>query len=353
MAMKIAMKMGMKLTAVLTLLPMLAGQLFAADSETLTPAADVRPPDQTFLTYPEWYLVFSPAEYADYVSAKPPGNFPFMGHVGQFWASYAAVYTEIKDRFAFNTGYHVMVMVIGTSTTVEYAFRAAYEKVIGRLSELTSSDAFTEEDRLAAEVARDYVDFLNTAPWYDYDFGRQLRRLWTETGYWGDNNIRKWERKYALTTEYALKYVYAGLIKRGTQANYAAPSLETLVVADSAPPAVLQRFPDISVRDTFDDGSVLLSLPRYDPFKTRAQALAVAGVEFTEIAGNSGDILLSTIVGADRPDWPPGVRVLFEQEVMTVPGTSRVGLVVPVTGLAATLRFMNAQGLPVEHVFDY
>src|SRR5688572_19814674 len=144
--------MKLKLTITLLITLLLSGLLAAATQEVvLTPATDVRPPDQTFLTYPEWYLVFSPAEYADYVRENQPGNFPFIGHVRQFWQSYAAVYNEIKDRFAFNTGYHVMVFVIGTSTTVEYVFRAAYESVIGRLSEFTSAGEFTEEDRLAAE----------------------------------------------------------------------------------------------------------------------------------------------------------------------------------------------------------
>ena len=35
-----------------------------------TPVEDRRPPDQTFLTYPEWFLVFSPAEYAAHTRAK-------------------------------------------------------------------------------------------------------------------------------------------------------------------------------------------------------------------------------------------------------------------------------------------
>ena len=55
-----------------------------------------RPPDQTFLTFPEWFLVFSPAEYAAYVREHTPTRFPFLGHVRQFWQSYGAAYERIR-----------------------------------------------------------------------------------------------------------------------------------------------------------------------------------------------------------------------------------------------------------------
>ena len=38
-----------------------------------------------------------------------------------------------------NPGYHLMVMVIGVSTTVEYALKSAYETLIGRLTEASAS----------------------------------------------------------------------------------------------------------------------------------------------------------------------------------------------------------------------
>lgn len=43
----------------------------------VTPNADSRPPDQTFLTFPEWYLVFSPQEQADYFATKTATTFPY------------------------------------------------------------------------------------------------------------------------------------------------------------------------------------------------------------------------------------------------------------------------------------
>src|SRR5439155_1295656 len=82
----------------------------------------------------------------------------------QFWQGYGAVYSATRKDYPFNFGYHVMVMVIGTSTTAEYALRAAYETLIGRLGELTATHGLTDEDRYAAAVAQDYVDFIRIDP---------------------------------------------------------------------------------------------------------------------------------------------------------------------------------------------
>ena len=78
----------------------------------VAPPEHRRTPDQTFLTYPEWFLVHSPAEYAEYVKDRTPTRFPFIGHTCQFWQGYGAVNRAIKE-YPFNFGYHVMVMVIG------------------------------------------------------------------------------------------------------------------------------------------------------------------------------------------------------------------------------------------------
>jgi hypothetical protein len=117
-----------------------------AATASVTPTEHRRGEEQTFLTYPEWFLVHSPAEYATYVREHTPSDFPFWGHIGQLWRSYGAVTRATRD-YPFNPGYHVMICVIATSTTVEYAIRSAYETVIGRLSELTAVHGLTEEDR--------------------------------------------------------------------------------------------------------------------------------------------------------------------------------------------------------------
>ena len=40
----------------------------------------------------------------------------------------------------------------------------------GRASEVTTTYGTTDEDRLGARVAQDYVDFIRDRPWYEFDF---------------------------------------------------------------------------------------------------------------------------------------------------------------------------------------
>ncbi len=319
----------------------------------VTPPEHRRGPEQTFLTYPEWFLVFSPAEYADFVRDHDPSDFPFLGHVGEFWQAYGAVYRATRDRYPMNWGYHAMIMVIGTSTTVEYGIRSVYETLVGRLTELTRTHGPTEEDRYAARVAQDYVDFIRVDPWYKFDFAARLKGLWTDTALWGPDALRKWERKYALTTEYGVKAGYGWLIGKLTAETYDAPLPLTAVVLDRMPRGDRAEMPRLQVLAQEADGGVLATVPRYQAFTDYALALAHRGARVIEVAGNRGPILVSLIVPTA---WSPDVSlgsVLFVQPVLTRPGRSRVVLTTPVSSLTALLRAAQGAGVTVEHVYDY
>lgn len=325
----------------------------AVTPPTAAPKAHQRGAEQTFLTFPEWYLVYSPAEYAAFVKDQAPSGFPFIGHIRQFWQSYRAVYGATRKDYSFNAGYHVMIMVIGGSTTVEYALRSAYETLIGRLTELARTHGMTEEDRLAARVAQDYVDFIRVQPWYEYDFFGKLEALWTQTGLAGPDLLRKWERKYALTTEYGIKAIYGWLIRKATKASYDEPLPVTAVLVDRLPRGIEQELPELKVLERRPGGPVLITVPRYQAFSDYATALAKRGVGFEEIAGNRSAILVSALVPRS---WQPGrgdVNVLFTQPVITQPATMRVALVMPVDSLAPVLNALSGPGVQLEHVYDY
>lgn len=327
--------------------------LAAAPDPIVTPPEHRRGAEQTFLTFPEWFLVHSPAEYAALVRTRDPDEFPFWAHIGQFWTSYGRVYDETRrGGYAFNPGYHVMIMVIGASTTVEYVVRSAYETVVGRLAALTRTHGMTSEDQLAAHVAQDYVDFIRVQPWYEYDFTTRLRQVWTDTGLLGPDAIRKWERKYALTTEYGIKAVYGWLIKKATKATYEDPLPVTAIVVDRLPEGAAQALPDLKVVSTLPEGGALILVPRYEAFMPHASTLARRGATFREIAGNRGDILLTALVPTS---WraSSGERVLFAQPIITRPGEQRVAVIVPVAALAAALNRLDAPGVRLEHIYDY
>jgi hypothetical protein len=319
----------------------------------LTPIEHRRGPEQTFLTVPEWFLVHSPAELAAYLQDQRPSMFPYFGHIRQFWESYAAVYRVTKDDYPLNVGYHVMVMVIGVSTTVEYAVKAAYETVIGRVTELTRTHGMTEEDRFAARVAQDYVDFINVTPWYEYDFAGTALALWKETSLWGPDMIRKWERKYILTTEYGVKAIYGWIIERLTTMGYEPPIPLTAVLVDRLPPGAADELPDLTVLRVLPDSSVLVTVPRYDAFKHHALGLARHGARFVEIAGNRSPVLVSYLVPAGWSEDESRHTIMLRQPILTRPATQRIVISVPVDGLQAVLVEFDEPRFDLEHVYDF
>ena len=325
----------------------------AAEDTPLTPPEHIRGPEQTYLTFPEWFLVHSPAEYAIYIKGHNPSDFPYWGHIGQFWSSYGMVYDATKEDYPLNMGYHVMVSVIGTSTTVEYAAKSGYETMVGRLSEITRTHGMTKEDELAAFVAQDYVDFIEHTPWYKYDFLGKLKTLWTDTALTGPDPIRKWERKYALTTEYTIKAAYGWLIGKATAAGYEAPSLETIAVLDRNPAQVADKLPKLKILGSHEGGRMLVSLPRYQPFTTYAIALAHAGVSFEEIAGNRGKIVVSVIARAGIELDLGSTNKLVTQPILTQPGKVRLVLETPVASLSSLLRKLEAEKISIEHIYDF
>ena len=45
----------------------------------------------TYLTLPEWYIVYSADEYASFVQSRAPSRFPYFAAVGQYWRYYKQV----------------------------------------------------------------------------------------------------------------------------------------------------------------------------------------------------------------------------------------------------------------------
>jgi hypothetical protein len=324
----------------------------AGGDPVTAPPEHRRTEDQTFLTYPEWFLVHSPAELAVYLAAgRSPSEFPWGGHVAQFWQGYRAVTRETAS-YPFNGGYHLMVSVIGGSTTVEYALRSAYESTLGRLSEASADGAHTAEDALAARVAQQYVDFIRVDPWYLFDFVTPLRELWSSTLWGQPHTPRKLERRYALTTEYAIKAGYAWLIKLATGAIYETARPVTAMVLSGAPQPSPAALPELRCLQACDS-TPLVTVPRYRAFMFYAQALAAQQLDFIEIAGNRGTILVSVIQQSDAALPIDGTHVVLTQPILTQPGRERLLVALPVQQLAQQLRRWQAAGVEVEHIHDY
>lgn len=327
----------------------------ASAYEPVAPLEHRRGVEQTFLTFPEWFLVHSPAEYAEYVKAHPPSGFPFWAHIGQFWRSYSAVTRATRSAgLPLNAGYHVMIVVIGVSTTVEYALRSAWETVPGRLAELTARGVRTPEDEYSARLAQEYVDFIRVKPWYEFDFARALGGLWRER-FTGPGLLRKCERKYFLTTEYGVKAIYGWVIRKATKSAYEEPIPVTSIVLDRVPEGGPKDTAGVAMLTRLPDGAVLVTVPRYEAFLSSVLALARSGASFREIAGNGprAPILLSVLAPSTWQPPLPDAHVLFVQPIITRPPLERFAFTVPVGSLADLLRRLDQAKTTIEHVYDF
>lgn len=339
---------GLLIAATLT---MAALNVRAADSPV--PIEARRAEEQSLLTFPEWYLVHSPAEYARIVETRPAHAFPFIEQTAQLWAGYREVTGEqIRGHYPLNPGYHLMILVIATSTTVEYALRSLYENTVGRASWLLGGNQLTDEDTYAAKAAQAYVDFIRQRPWYEFDFMARLKGLWTEVPLTGPGLVRKWERRYALTTEYACKALYGKLIEHATDAAYEDESMVTEVVVERLPRHWVAP-PQVNVLERLPDGRARLSLPRYYNFRIAATALAEQGIPLTDIAGNTEGILVTVWAKTETPIPEGHWRVLFEQALTQPAHTRRIALWMPVSELTPFLKNAPGMGLMTEHVYDY
>lgn len=319
----------------------------ATNANPLTPKMDVRAPDQTFLTFPEWYLVFSPEEQAKYFESTTATTFPYMIHTKQIWDGYKIVNDQIKDNFPVNTGYHFMIWVIGTSTSLEYIIKACYETIIGRITD--TRQVITDEDRFAAKYTQEYVTFIKDRPWYEFEFQKRLQSFWTTTALFGDNFLRKIERRYFITTELIAKLIYGKLIGLGTSVVYEEALMTTAVIVNSATKENLHY----TTVKHFPDSSMLMYLPRYDKFNAAISELAKNGCSFKEIAGNNSAILLTVIVPDNYSISLNNVQILFRQTFPSNPRSQRIALVIPVPQLNALLKQLDSSKITVEHVFDY
>ena len=310
-----------------------------------------RPEDATYLTFPEWYLVFNPQEYAEFLRTQPPSGFPYFKSIHQFWQGYAQVYGITKRNYPFNYGAHLMVGVIGTSSTIEWIIKGTYENTVGRSVEWLSGGAQSEEDAFAAQVAKDYGNFVPTQPWFDFPFGHKLAGLWSTTGFFGPHFLRKLERKFSLSLEYGVKSLYAGVIRLASHAVYGIADTEIYASAHDLSEKAF-AIPGVKKIKPLGDQGWIITVPHYQGFTETVPLLAREGVQFDEIAGND-EILLTLIAPAAwNYDLTAG-RPLFTMELLAGGALKRVAIQAPVKSLGQMLREIESKGLRLEHLFDY
>ena len=313
-----------------------------------------RPEQSTWTTHPEWDLVYSSEQYAEWLaSGRRPSGFPYAATVGTFWRSYARVWKWTRARDEFPGRAHLMLAVIGTSTALEYGLKALYENTVGRMFEWMGPDAPTPEERVAARVNTDYARFIAIRPWYEFDYPAARRDLWATSDQPGGSALRRLERRVILTVEFTLKGWYARLIGGGTRTVYA-PDEETrwLLTAGAADVA---RVPGVDTTVRLDRGYTALRVPRYAGVRDAVFALAAgpAASRIVELSGNQRVAITGTAPRNWRP--PAAMTPILAYEVPIHRDRVRVVAEVPVFELSRLLaaEAKASDGLRVDHVYDY
>lgn len=298
-----------------------------------------RSEDQTFLTIPEWYIVFSADEYAQSLKNKPPSEFPYFASTKQFWDIYGKVKEKTNAEYPYNLGYNVMIYVIGISYSAELIIKGMYENTIGRLTEWIAgaNGPLTESRKVEAfmqYVAQDYTDFVRYSPWYDYPFWTRLKEFWRVKDGEDTSFIRRWERRIIFTIELLFKTAYSKAIGYATHAGYEQPQLNTYAMVK-------------------ENGALkIISIPRYHGFTVEMPKLAKRGISFVDIAGNK--IILLTVVVPSQWETPEDTTVFYEWPVLTNPKLKRSALIMPVEHLSVFLNATSAdQNVTLDHIFDY
>lgn len=323
-------------------------------SPTANFGKNARALEDSYFSYPEWYIVWSYEGRAQYLPKNLPSGFPYFTSIRQYWRSYCFICGLTQSRHQFNFGDHLSSFVLGGSFTLEYSIRGAYEQTIGRLSEWTSSHELVEEDAYAARVAREYADFVYIRPFYEFHFAHALKQLWKETPFWEKHPLRKWERKFILSTDYGLEAIYAAILQAASHITYGIESADTYTWVENAPPFVLQEFPRVKIAAQIAPESYLVIIPRYQEFTALALSLAKRNVHFAEISGND-EIMLSIVAPAS---WNYDLRaeeanLLFIENFLTRDDVKRVVLECPVRSLHLVLKNLTDRGIKVEHLYDY
>jgi hypothetical protein len=308
-----------------------------------------RPEESTFLTYPEWAIVYAAREYAGFVKDHPPSGFPYWSYIGRFWQDYAMV-IRASEAYPFNFANHQMLAVIGTSHTIEHAIQWAYENTVGRLTEATAGGR-TAADDYQARAAADYAAFLDHVPWYQFPYAEKRAGLMALAPAAHDDSIRTTERKWAFALAYSIKQGYADLIKSALGATSDAALLDIHVWAKGPVAEATRNEPDTALERNMNADGMVFVTKRYQVFTEMIPRLVAKGVTFVEIGGN--DEILVSVLSKDAITTPDGSRALFAYALPADPAQRRTGLTVAVRRLHTVVPALLASGARLEHVYDY
>jgi hypothetical protein len=326
----------------------------AAAPATALPAIDEkgyrRKLDNTFFTFPEWYIVYSFEDFGRFLDRSSESHFNYPGHIFGFWRSFCTINRAVPATES-RTEVKTMIYIIGVSYSIEYAIKGIYENTIGRVFEWIRGEKRTPQDEYARAVLQDYAAFLYTIPWYKYPFREKLDGLMALSAP-TPSQLRTWERDFALGSEYFIKIGYAWLIQKGLDASSDDEPRDIMFVVATLPPEVLASEQRIKSIRALSPQWQLVQTPRYKDFTEIVLGLLDRGIPLAEIAGNR-EIMITVIAPKATTLDVKDATELFSLALDAKPGFRRAGLKVRIDHLVDIVRELKARGTSIEHFYDY
>jgi len=307
--------------------------------------------NNTFFTFPEWYIVYSFEDFGRFLDRSSESHFNYLGHIFGFWRSFCTINRAVPATGESLTEVKTMIYIIGISYSVEYAVKGFYENTIGRAFEWIRGEKRTPQDEFGRAVLQDYAAFLYTIPWYKYPFREKLDGLMAISAP-TPSSLRSWERDFALGAEYFAKIGYASLIQKALDAGGDNEPRDIMFAVATLPPALLAKEPRIKPVRALNAQWQLVQAPRYKAFTEILQGLLDQGFGVAEIAGNH-DIFI-TVIAPDAAKLDiKGTAELFSLGLDARPGFRRAGLKAQIDRLVDINRELKARGASIEHFYDY
>ena len=135
-----------------------------------------RKENNTFFTFPEWYIVYSFEDFGRFLDRSSESHFDYLGHILGFWRSFCTINRAVPPTGESLADVKTMIYVIGISYSTEYAIKGIYENTVGRVFEWIRRDAHAA-GRIRPRRAAGLCKFSLHHPLVQISVSRQARRL--------------------------------------------------------------------------------------------------------------------------------------------------------------------------------
>lgn len=309
-----------------------------------------RSEEQTILTIPEWYLVFNPKEYSDYLeSGKNPSDFPYYKSIDEYWRLYDRSLKLVSKAYPENEEYNTMLQVIGISLTMEYGIKMIYENTIGRLFSCLTEEEISKEEKTIIEAQRAYSNFIYQTAWYEFKFLPWIKKVWNASDSANCSVIRKWERTLFFTFEFSFKAFYAQLIQWAANSSYEAP-ISNIYLVVSNNDSLLENNNFKILKKEGD--KMIISITRWGVFTEVLKKLSNQNITIHEISGND-EIAISVIMNQSQRVTYKNVKKLYESRIVSNNKLKRNIYLLPVNEILPFIRQAKNKNVTIEHVYDY